>query len=161
MQASGLLSGDHRRLKPGVRGSRGTSVVVREPNGAHVALRTGGASYYYLTDDQGSVSSLVDTAGTERNHHSYDPYGGARTSTGTVANPLRYTGGYLDTATGLYKLGTRCRSRLRRGHCCWSRPRRRYGEKATGGDYGVAAKVGVSSRAALQRCLGAAASRAD
>lgn len=81
--------------------------IIREPGGAPVSLRTGGASFYYLKDNQGSVISLVDTAGTERNHYSYDPYGITRSATGTLANPLLYTGGYLDAATGLYKLGIR------------------------------------------------------
>ncbi|RAJ32822.1 RHS repeat-associated protein [Kitasatospora sp. SolWspMP-SS2h] len=36
----------------------------------------------------------------------YTPYGTARTTTETVAQPWRYTGAYLDP-TGLYKMGAR------------------------------------------------------
>jgi RHS repeat-associated protein len=83
-----------------------SSEFIRDPQGTLIAYRTGNASYYYLFDGQGSVVGLVNTAGTLVNSYSYDPYGGARSTSEQVAQPYRYTGGYLD-ATGLYKLGYR------------------------------------------------------
>jgi len=39
--------------------------------------------------------------------YQYDPYGNLTSSTGSVANPWRFAGGYFDSSTGLYKFGTR------------------------------------------------------
>ena len=51
-----------------------------------------------VTDGSGSV---VDT-------YSYDPYGKVTPGgSNSVANPWQYTGGYLDSQTGLVKLGQR------------------------------------------------------
>ncbi|MBY3553870.1 RHS repeat-associated core domain-containing protein, partial [Modestobacter lapidis] len=85
----------------------GASTVIREPGGTPVALRIGGASYYYIADRQGSTISLVDATGAEVNHYSYDPYGNARATTETVPNPWQYIGGQYDTTTGLYHLQAR------------------------------------------------------
>ena len=77
--------------------------------GAPTSARTPAGSRYYLTDHLGSVVGLVDATGAQVAAYSYDPYGTTRTATGpaAAANPHRYTGGYLDTTTGLYKLGAR------------------------------------------------------
>lgn len=83
-----------------------TTRFIREPGGAPVALRVGAISYYYITDNQGTVISVVNGAGQEFNRYGYDPYGNSRGKTEGVANPLQYTGGQLD-ATGLYHLGAR------------------------------------------------------
>ena len=83
---------------------------TRTPGGAPIAQRqTDGTSLYYLTDAQGSVVAMVNTSGTKVASYSYSPYGEARSASGTASatNPLRYTGGYLDSNTGLYKLGYR------------------------------------------------------
>ncbi len=84
-----------------------TTNLVRDPAGTLIATHTAGASSYYLYDGQGSVIGLVDATGTKINSYSYDPYGNNRAKTETIANPFQYTAGYLDTATGLYKLGAR------------------------------------------------------
>jgi len=86
-----------------------TSYVTRDPAGALVSTTTGGTTQYFLTDNLGSVIALVDGTGTRTATYSYDPYGVSRTTAGIAAgaNPYRYTGGYLDTASGLYKLGVR------------------------------------------------------
>lgn len=80
--------------------------VVRGPNGRLVALRSGGASYYFIADRQGSTIALVDSAGAVRNSYAYDPYGQSRAKTETVPNPWQYIGGYLDEG-GLYHLQAR------------------------------------------------------
>jgi len=80
-----------------------------------VSTRTGSGSLYYLTDNQGSVIGLVDGQGQKVAGYSYDPYGATRTITVTAtgdltqanANPDRYTSGYRDNDSGLYKLGYR------------------------------------------------------
>jgi RHS repeat-associated protein len=55
----------------------------------------------------GSVVGLVNSAGVKVNTYSYDPYGINRGKTENVPNPYEYTGSYLDTNLGLYKLGIR------------------------------------------------------
>ncbi|MBC7677371.1 MAG: RHS repeat-associated core domain-containing protein [Pseudorhodobacter sp.] len=87
--------------------SGATTTFVRDPGGTLIATRTGTTSNYYLFDGLGSVVGLVDTLGTKTASYSYDPYGQSRTASGTVTNPYRYTGGYLDITTGLTKLGIR------------------------------------------------------
>jgi RHS repeat-associated protein len=51
------------------------------------------------------LSGLVN--GTLVSTFVYDPYGNLLSSTGSVANPWRFAGGYFDSSTGLYKFGTR------------------------------------------------------
>ncbi len=88
---------------------------TRTPGGTLVSMRTGNASVYYLTDNQGSVIGLVDGTGAKVAGYAYTPYGQTRTITGTPTgdltqantNPYRYTSGYLDTTSNLYKLGYR------------------------------------------------------
>src|SRR5581483_9562120 len=90
-------------------GTGGTLEFIRDPQGNLIALETGGHSYYYTLDGQGSVVALTDSTGnTDAALYSYDPYGQTTTSSGPLAgtNPWRYTSGYLDP-TGLYKLGAR------------------------------------------------------
>jgi RHS repeat-associated protein len=101
----------YRNTALGVTGqtiSGSTDNYVREPDGTLIALHTAaGASYYYVYDGLGSVVAIVKSDGTKANSYSYDPYGQDRAKSETVTNPWRYTGGYLDGSTGLYKLGIR------------------------------------------------------
>lgn len=63
--------------------------------------------YYYLFDGLGSVVGLTDGSGNLANTYAYQPYGKVASSTGTVANPWLFAGGFLDSSTGLYKFGMR------------------------------------------------------
>ena len=71
--------------------------------------------YYFLRDDQYSVTAMVDEHGTVLERVSYDPFGRAvfhqlattHTAAGTsmvsaFGNPFAYTGRRLDGETGLY-----------------------------------------------------------
>ncbi|MGW5623592.1 RHS repeat-associated core domain-containing protein [Streptomyces olivaceus] len=78
---------------------------IREPSGTLVAMKSGGASQYYLTDAQNSVIGLVDPSGKRTATYSYGPYGETRANSGTD-QPFHYTSGYLDPS-GLYKMGAR------------------------------------------------------
>ncbi|MET9221546.1 RHS repeat-associated core domain-containing protein [Streptomyces sp. NPDC003300] len=82
---------------------------TRDPQGTLNSMRTGGSSYYYLTDAEGSVVALVDNAGNRVDNYHYDPTGSPEqgpTTTETVPQPYRFQGTYLDP-TGLYKMGAR------------------------------------------------------
>ena len=80
---------------------------VREPSGTLNSMRTGGKSYYYLTDALGSVMGLADASGKRTHTYDYGPTGLPRTTpTEAVPQPFRFTGTYLDP-TGLYTMGAR------------------------------------------------------
>ncbi len=93
----------------------GTTAFTRTPGGSLISERTSAGNVYYLTDNQGTVIGLVNDQGQKVAGYSYTPYGQTRTITGTATgdltqannNPYRYTSGYLDTASNLYKLGYR------------------------------------------------------
>lgn len=69
--------------------------VTRDPDGRLVTEKVGTTRYNLITDHQGSVLALLDTAGALAATYTYTPYGGA-TGTGAAAgtNPFRYVGGY-------------------------------------------------------------------
>jgi RHS repeat-associated protein len=83
-----------------------------DPNGDPLTLTTGGKAYYYTHDWLGSASDLTDAAGTPQYAYTYEPYGGgagaapAPLTATAPANPLRYTGAYIDP-TGSYYLRAR------------------------------------------------------
>lgn len=95
-------------LEMTVNGSEKTT-YFRDPNGNILSKNLGSSRTYYVTDAQGSVISLLDSAGKKVGGYSYDPYGVSRTVTPGAAetNVLRYIGGIYDASTGLYKLGAR------------------------------------------------------
>jgi RHS repeat-associated protein len=67
----------------------------------------GSTPYYYHADQLGSVRALTDGSGAVANTYTYDAYGNATASTGTTTNPVRYSGAYRDSESGLYYLRAR------------------------------------------------------
>ena len=73
----------------------------------------GGHRYFYLTNLQGDITTIVTTTGETVVEYSYDAWGNILTTTGTMAatlgkdNPLRYRGYVYDEETGLYYLQSR------------------------------------------------------
>jgi RHS repeat-associated protein len=57
---------------------------------------------YYDSDGLGSITSLSNSAGVVANTYTYDSFGKLTALTGTLANPIRYTGRELDAETGIY-----------------------------------------------------------
>ena len=84
----------------------GGTAVARYTQGLGIdeplAMYRGGASYYYNADGLGSITSLTDASGQIAASYTYDSFGKLTASTGTITNPMRYTGREYDTATGLY-----------------------------------------------------------
>ena len=82
-------------------------------SGQPYALKHNGTVYYYITNLQGDVMSIVDGTGAVVAEYEYDPYGNILSTTGTLAdtlgviNPLRYRGYVYDQETGLYYLQSR------------------------------------------------------
>lgn len=101
----------------------GLPLLVSERDGADVLLRryvygedlvsmaTGGADYYYHHDGLGSAANLTSSAGTAQWTYEYEPFGTLRTETkndpAAPVNPMRFTGEFMDTSTGLYHLRAR------------------------------------------------------
>jgi RHS repeat-associated protein len=49
----------------------------------------------------------VSATGAVSDRYAYDPYGNVTASSGSVANPWQFAGGYYDASTGLTKFGNR------------------------------------------------------
>ncbi|MDP8942549.1 MAG: RHS repeat-associated core domain-containing protein [Actinomycetota bacterium] len=94
--------------------SGATTRHVRDEKGALVAQRSGSAPerQYPLFDQLGSVVALTDGSGAVDRRFTYkDPYGEdvpeQVIDSGSKTTPYRFAGEYLDTETGLYKIGQR------------------------------------------------------
>nr|WP_239072151.1 hypothetical protein [Streptomyces bauhiniae] len=105
------LTADSTRIDQGPAGISTTTAdgkstgFVRDPAGTLIGMTSGGNPYYYVTDNQGAPSALVDNSGAKPGRWDYSPTGNARPgNTATVDQPFGYTGAYLDS-TGLYAAG--------------------------------------------------------
>ena len=103
-----FASGIGDQVMEQVNGSTAT-YLTRLPDGTLFSMRTGGASYYYLADNVGSVVGLVDATGNRVATYAYDPYGSPISTSGTLAgsNPFRFGGGFFEASNGLIKFGAR------------------------------------------------------
>ena len=65
--------------------------------------------YYYVTNLQGDVVSILNASGTSVAEYSYNAWGKVLSATGTMAaiNPIRYRGYYFDSDSGLYYVSSR------------------------------------------------------
>lgn len=84
---------------------------TRDTGGTILGERRNGSSYYFLFDGIGSVVAATDSTGAVIDSFKYDPYGNITSTSGTLYEPIRFTGGYSDGANGsgenLYKFGER------------------------------------------------------
>jgi len=80
-----------------------------DSNGNAYAVKYNGVLYYYITNLQGDVMSIVDGQGAVVASYNYDPYGNILTATGDLAdiNPLRYRGYVYDSEISLYYVSSR------------------------------------------------------
>jgi RHS repeat-associated protein len=67
-----------------------------------LAMYQGLTTDYFQADGLGSITSLTDPTGTVAASYVYDSFGNLTASTGSVINPLQYTGREFDSETGLY-----------------------------------------------------------
>ncbi|MFJ6841543.1 RHS repeat-associated core domain-containing protein [Streptomyces griseoluteus] len=111
--SSNRLTAGSTRIDQGPAGISTTTAAgkstgfVRDPAGTLIGMTSGGNPYYYVTDNQGAPSALVDNSGAKQGRWDYSPTGNARPgNTATVDQPFGYTGAYLDSS-GLYKMGAR------------------------------------------------------
>jgi RHS repeat-associated protein len=91
----------------------GTTYYTRSPSGKILAEYGASGTYYFVTNAQGSVTTLINGTGGHAAYYRYSPYGNPTiveddTTTAGAANPWRYVGGYYDIeGDGYTKLGAR------------------------------------------------------
>ena len=82
------------------------SVLARYSDGLNIderlAMLRSGATSYYQADGLGSITSLSSGAGALAQTYTFDSFGKQTASSGSLANPFRYTGREYDTETNLY-----------------------------------------------------------
>ncbi len=82
-------------------------------NGHPMTVKYNGVDYYYVTNIQGDVVSILNSSGAEVVTYAYDAWGnilfisGSMASTLGAYNPLRYRSYVYDQETGLYYLQSR------------------------------------------------------
>ena len=102
-------SGKLLQEKVTTNGTTETHNFFYDNTGKPYAMQVNGTTYYYVTNLQGDVMGMVDSAGNTVASYTYDPYGKLLTATGELAdkNPLRYRGYYYDKESGFYYLQSR------------------------------------------------------
>jgi RHS repeat-associated protein len=72
-----------------------------------LAMIRGGQTYFYLSDEIGSVRHVTDASGKIVATYDYDAFGVPTQTTGNLENPFRYTGREIEPALGCYFLRAR------------------------------------------------------
>jgi RHS repeat-associated protein len=86
----------------------GTASYITTPEGRLLEQITSkGAAYYYHQDQLGSTRVITNSKAGIVATYNYDAYGNSTGSTGTLANPFRYAGEYLDSESNLQFLRSR------------------------------------------------------
>ncbi|MGO9490500.1 MAG: RHS repeat-associated core domain-containing protein [Solirubrobacteraceae bacterium] len=86
----------------------GTYSYIYGPGGLPIEqIAAGGAVTYLHHDEQGSTRLITGTTGAKEASTTYDAYGNALGSTGSVTSRLGYDGQYSDADTGLVYLRAR------------------------------------------------------
>jgi RHS repeat-associated protein len=89
-------------------GSSNPLYYIYGPGGVPVEqVDTSGVAHFYSHDQLGSTRTISSATGAVQNTDSYDPYGNAVSSTGSVTNHLKFSGQYQDAESGLYSLRAR------------------------------------------------------
>ena len=85
----------------------GSTVYVYGPSGPPLEQINGSTALWLHHDQLGSTTLVTDSGGAAQATYTFDAYGKLSASTGTISNPLRFTGQYLDSESGLYYLRAR------------------------------------------------------
>jgi RHS repeat-associated protein len=67
-----------------------------------LAMLRSGATSYYHADGLGSITSLINAAGSLAQTYTFDSFGKQTASSGSLTNPFQYTARELDSETSLY-----------------------------------------------------------
>jgi RHS repeat-associated protein len=85
----------------------GTTAYIYGPSGLPLEQISGSTTLWYHYDQIGSTRVVTDSTGISQATYTYDPYGTLVASTGSITNPFRFVGQYLDAESGLYYLRAR------------------------------------------------------
>ncbi len=85
----------------------GVSTYFYYVGGKLVGLKKNGTTYIVHDNLRGDVESITDVNGNIVAQAHYDPWGNQISSSGSLAQPMRYAGYYFDEETGLYYLKSR------------------------------------------------------
>jgi RHS repeat-associated protein len=85
----------------------GATNYIYDPFGKPLEQVSASGTFWYQTDQIGSIRGLTDNLGAVVATYTYDPYGNLTGSTGSIANPLRFAGEYTDAETGFQYLRAR------------------------------------------------------
>ncbi len=85
----------------------GSSTTTYAFAGGPLELDRAGSTYWYQTDTLGSVRLLTHASGNSASSYNYSAFGATRTSSGSVANEVRFSGERTDTESGLEFLRAR------------------------------------------------------
>ena len=83
------------------------TAYVYGPGGLPLEQINGSTALWLHHDQLGSTRLVTNTAGSSQATYAFDAYGNLTASTGTIANPLRYSGEYRDSESGFYYLRAR------------------------------------------------------
>jgi RHS repeat-associated protein len=79
----------------------GSTAYVYGPGSLPLEQIAGSTTYYFHHDQLGSTRLITDSTGAAKATYTYDPYGNLHASTGSIVNPFRFGGQYLDTESSL------------------------------------------------------------
>jgi RHS repeat-associated protein len=85
----------------------GATAYIYGPAGVPLEQINGSTTYYFHHDQLGSTRLLTDSSGTAQATYTFDPYGNLVASTGSITNPLLFSGQYRDSESGLYYMRAR------------------------------------------------------
>lgn len=85
----------------------GSTAYVYGPGGLPVEQVSSSTTYWFHHDQLGSTRVLTDSTGTAQATYAFDPLGGIASTTGSISNPFRFDGEYLDSESGFYYLRAR------------------------------------------------------
>lgn len=85
----------------------GSTNYIYGPGGLPLEQISASTTLWYHHDQLGSTRLVTNSSGLSQATYTYDPYGGLASGTGSITNPLRYSGQYLDSESGFYYLRAR------------------------------------------------------
>jgi len=85
----------------------GSTNYLYGPAGLPLEQISGSTALWYHHDQIGSTRLITNSTGTSQATYTYDPYGGLASNTGSITNPLRFTGQYTDLESGYLYLRAR------------------------------------------------------
>lgn len=83
---------------------------IRDDEGKALAMEQAGSTYFFLYNGRGDATGVTNASGNLVATYEYDEFGDTTAVTGTVYNPLRFSGGnnaYYDCELGLYWMTAR------------------------------------------------------